>query len=128
MKLRKALEKAKRERGDQSRTLTALRSIAEDKVVGNGWSPPVYSQSRAVELNKETLMKNRCVCIEPDAIELDSYKVLRTKIMQATRGKGWRTVMITSVQPGEGKTLTTVNLALTFAKAYNQTVLLVDCD
>jgi protein-tyrosine kinase len=113
MKLRKALEKAKRERGDQSRTLTALRSIAEDKVVDNGWSPPVYSQSRAVELNKETLMKNRCVCIEPDAIELDSYKVLRTKIMQATRGKGWRTVMITSVQPGEGKTLTTVNLALT---------------
>ena len=36
--------------------------------------------------------------------------------------------MITSPQPAEGKTLTSVNLALTFSKVYNQTVLLVDCD
>jgi non-specific protein-tyrosine kinase len=36
--------------------------------------------------------------------------------------------MITSAVPGEGKTLTSINLALTFAKAYNQTVMLVDCD
>ena len=36
--------------------------------------------------------------------------------------------MITSTKPGEGKTLTAVNLALTFSKEYNQTVLLVDCD
>jgi non-specific protein-tyrosine kinase len=36
--------------------------------------------------------------------------------------------MITSALPGEGKTLTAVNLALTFAKEFNHTVLLVDCD
>jgi protein-tyrosine kinase len=30
--------------------------------------------------------------------------------------------------PGEGKTLTAVNLAFTFARAYGQTALLVDCD
>lgn len=36
--------------------------------------------------------------------------------------------MVTSVLPGEGKTLTTINLALSFAKEFNQTVLLVDCD
>ena len=36
--------------------------------------------------------------------------------------------MITSPREAEGKTLTAVNLALTFAKAYNQTVMLVDCD
>ena len=36
--------------------------------------------------------------------------------------------MITSVQAGEGKTLTAINLAVTFAKEYDQTVLLVDCD
>jgi protein-tyrosine kinase len=34
----------------------------------------------------------------------------------------------TSALPGEGKTHTAVNLALVFAKAYNQTVLLVDGD
>jgi non-specific protein-tyrosine kinase len=36
--------------------------------------------------------------------------------------------MITSALRGEGKTLTAVNLALTFAKAFRQTVLLVDAD
>ena len=45
-----------------------------------------------------------------------------------TREKGWNTIMVTSAQPGEGKTITSINLSLSFAKAYNQTVLLVDND
>ncbi len=36
--------------------------------------------------------------------------------------------MVTSAKPGEGKTLTAINLAITLAKEFNQTVLLVDCD
>ena len=36
--------------------------------------------------------------------------------------------MVTSVHPGEGKTLTSVNLSITVAKEFNQTVLLIDCD
>jgi non-specific protein-tyrosine kinase len=79
-------------------------------------------------LDKQTLLDNHCIGIEPDAAELDSYKVLRTKIQQMTREKGWNTIMVTSPRAGDGKTLTAVNLALTFSKAYNQTVLLVDCD
>jgi non-specific protein-tyrosine kinase len=37
-------------------------------------------------------------------------------------------VLVTSPSPGDGKTLTSVNLALTMARAYDQTVLLADCD
>jgi non-specific protein-tyrosine kinase len=36
--------------------------------------------------------------------------------------------MITSAMPGEGKTLTAINLAFVFAREFNQTVLLVDSD
>ena len=36
--------------------------------------------------------------------------------------------MITSAHPGEGKTLTAINLSLTFARAFDLTVLLIDCD
>ena len=36
--------------------------------------------------------------------------------------------MITSANPGEGKTVTAINLAVTFAKEFNNTSLLVDCD
>jgi len=35
---------------------------------------------------------------------------------------------VTSALPKEGKTLTSINLALTFAKEFSQTALLVDCD
>lgn len=132
MKLRKALDKAKqtrRESPERAVSETSAEQPLEEKAAaGNGWKPPVYSQSRHVDLNTEAMLENRCICIDPDSIEIDHYKVLRTKIQQLTEHKGWNTVMITSTAPGEGKTLTAINLALTFAKSYNQTVMLMDCD
>ena len=125
MKLTKALDKAKKQKG---RPASAKVISVKHRVRDNDWQPPVYKDSAKVELDHECLLDNRCVCISPDAPELDSYKVLRTKIQQLTKEKGWNTVMITSAEAGEGKTFTAVNLALTFARAYNQTVMLVDCD
>jgi non-specific protein-tyrosine kinase len=125
MKLTKALDKAKTQKG---RPAPGKVISVEHRVRDNDWQPPVYTDSANIELDHECLLDNRCVCISPDAPELDSYKVLRTKIQQLTKEKGWNTVMITSAEAGEGKTFTAVNLALTFARAYNQTVMLVDCD
>ena len=133
MKLRKALEKAKQTRQEVSRlempgTTPETPGGEEGKKSGNGWKPPVYSQSMHVELNTKTLLENRCICIEPESMEIDCYKLLWTKLQHLTQHKGWNSVMITSALPGEGKTLTAINLALTFSKAFNQTVMLVDCD
>jgi protein-tyrosine kinase len=89
---------------------------------------PVYGQSRTHTLNQKTLADNHCLSVFSDSFEIESYKMLRTQVMQRTRPNGWNTIMITSALPGEGKTLTAVNLALTFAKEFNHTVLLVDCD
>ena len=132
MKLRKALDKAKQARQQVSRLEVAETPpvLPRDKTAksGNHWQPPVYSQSTPIQLDTATLLNNRCICIEPNSPEIDCYKVLRTKIQQLTRQQEWSTVMITSALPGEGKTLTAINLALTLAKAYNQTVMLVDAD
>ena len=128
MKLRKALDKAKLAREGLVQTSLVDKQKIKEIKPPEEWRPPVYSESTHVELNTETILNNRCVCIEPNSPEIDCYKVLRTKIQLLTRQKGWNTVMITSPQPSEGKTLTSVNLALTFSKVYNQTVLLVDCD
>ena len=128
MKLRKALDKAKkiREGGPPSELPEKIK--VGEKLPANDWRPPVYSDSASIELNTKILLANRCICIEPESAEIDCYKVLRTKIQQMTRSNGWNTVMITSPRPGEGKTLTSINLALTFSRAFNQTVLLVDSD
>jgi len=89
---------------------------------------PNYTVSRSVVLDPETLVGNRCVAFFPEVPEMEPYRVLRTRILQAAKEKGGTTVMITSALPLEGKTLTAVNLALTFSKAYLETALLVDCD
>ena len=128
MRLRKAQKKARKAKKQSDRQTPKRIVPVEHRVTGNNWKPPVYTDSTQVNLDHECLLENRCICISPDAPELESYKVLRTKIQQLTKEKGWNTLMVTSADAGAGKTFTAVNLSLTFARAYNQTVMLVDCD
>jgi non-specific protein-tyrosine kinase len=104
--------------------VTQVRPIDSEKI---GWFSPSYNNSRPVKLNPQLLAENRCVGYQSEAPELEYYRVLRTHILQQTGGKG-NTVMVTSANPGEGKTLTAINLSFTFAREFKQTALLVDCD
>ena len=92
-----------------------------------GWVSPSYQHSRSVKLNPQVLAENRCVGYQPNSPELEYYRMLRTHILQQTGGRG-NTIMVTSAGAGEGKTLTAINLAFTFAREFKQTALLVDCD
>ncbi len=58
----------------------------------------------------------------------EAYRTLRTRLMRLQRESGIRSVMITSAIPGEGKTLTALNLALCCAQLHNNRVLLMDGD
>jgi non-specific protein-tyrosine kinase len=118
---------AERPEGSDAHRRDDLEQRLTDKA-GDGWKAPIYREARTVDLDLKRLQENRVVCQFADAPEVDFYKVLRTQIQHRTRDKGWNTIMITSVNPGEGKTLTSINLSLTFAKEFNQTVLLVDAD
>lgn len=55
------------------------------------------------------------------------FRHIRTNIEFSTVGKEIKSISITSTQPGEAKTTTSMNLAFIFATKY-QRVLLVDCD
>jgi protein-tyrosine kinase len=101
------------------------KKATEEKL---GWVSPEYSTSRSVRLDPKLMAERRCVGMLTDAPEVEPYRILRTQIMKRTKEKGGNTIMITSPLPGEGKTLTAVNLAFTFAREFKQTVLLVDCD
>lgn len=57
----------------------------------------------------------------------EGYRVLRTALDYSWSDKGPRVIVVTSTSPGEGKTLTSVNLALTLASADGK-VLLIDGD
>ncbi len=57
----------------------------------------------------------------------EGYRVLRTALDYSWPDKAPRVIVVTSTSPGEGKTLTSVNLALTLASADGK-VLLIDGD
>lgn len=128
MKLKKSIEKAKQQRQEAIRKVPIEAFSTDKKAMAKEWIPPVYSESKPIELDFEKLAENRCICVFPDVPEAEYYKILRTNIQQRARENNWNTIMITSAHPGEGKTLTSINLAITFAKELNHTVLLVDCD
>lgn len=58
----------------------------------------------------------------------EQYRQLAATLHNAQAATGLKAVMIASAVAGEGKTLTAANLALTFADAYERSVLLVDAD
>jgi non-specific protein-tyrosine kinase len=93
-----------------------------------GWVSPTYFKSRAIQLNPLTLEKNRCIAPSSERPEVIPYKILRHQLTRAVDELGGNTIMVTSALPGEGKTLTAINLAFIFARKFEHTVLLVDCD
>ena len=129
MKLRKALDKANQERQEAPEGVSQQESsTTTGSSETKNWQAPIYSESVSLKLDPKVLARNRCVCISRDAEQLDAYKVLRTQIQQRTKEEGMNTIMVTSARPNEGKTVTAINLALTFAREFQQTALLVDCD
>lgn len=104
------------------------KPAAEDIINKHECISPVYSECRAIELDLNKLAQNKCVCMFPDIPEAEHYKILRTNIQHRMRENNWNTIMVTSVRPGEGKTLTCINLAISMARDFHQTVFLVDFD
>ncbi len=128
MKLKKYLSKHKGALPIQSDTKKDETFSINGKKDKAGWISPIYSEAKAIQLDPKFAIENRIVGMLPDSPEIDFYKILRTQIQHRTKDKGWNTIMVTSANPGEGKTLTSINLSITFAKEFNQTVLLVDSD
>jgi non-specific protein-tyrosine kinase len=93
-----------------------------------GWISPTYSQSRTVHLDPQHMAQNRCLAFLDNVPEAEAYRVLRTQVLKRTLSPGNNTIMVTSALPGEGKTLTAINLAFTIAREFQHTVLLVDGD
>lgn len=61
-------------------------------------------------------------------ISLEQYRNLAAVMHHAQVDRGIKVVMVASALAGEGKTLTTVNLALTLSGSYRRKVLVIDGD
>ena len=63
----------------------------------------------------------------PKSPVAEAYRTLRTNIYFSGLGNPYRTILVTSAGPGEGKSTTLANLGVAMAQAGNS-VLIIDCD
>jgi protein-tyrosine kinase len=98
-------------------------------------TPPSASATRAADVRLQasigqgTPFSERLVThqgIAPVAVE--QYRRMAATLHHAQRDRGIRVLMVASAVPGEGKTLTVTNLALTLSESYRRRVLVVDAD
>lgn len=73
-------------------------------------------------------MRNELVTFtDPKSTVSEMFRSLRTNLQFMANSKKNQTILITSTLPGEGKSWTAANLAVTFAQARKK-VVIVDCD
>ena len=63
----------------------------------------------------------------PNSRLAESYRSIRTALLLSSADKPVKTIAVTSASPGEGKTITAANLAVTLAQS-GKTVVVVDAD
>lgn len=75
------------------------------------------------------VLEHNCVLPQvADRAALRAYKILRTRLLHRLTAQQWRSVAVTSTTAGEGKTLTSINLAMALSQEPNTRVCLVDFD
>lgn len=91
-------------------------------------APVVFSDCPEINIDPKQVDDGIVTLTNEDILALEQYRSLRTKVLKMAQLPGKNTLMITSSSPGEGKTMTSINLALTIVKGVHQNVLLIDGD
>jgi Mrp family chromosome partitioning ATPase len=133
-----AIERAKRQREDRVKKgepepASSETSARRTRGAGNEAPPVARLVFEQVPIDAGVYEKNRVLMLRDQghaySAVLDAYRILRTRIWH--RGVGserWTSLGMVSAGPGEGKTLTSLNLALAFAREKKNNVFLLDLD
>ena len=94
------------------------------------WSIPTTTpvEQHSITTATPQLNPRLVVATTPQSRAAEQFRLLRTRIKQAERGRTIRSIAITSPSKGDGKSLTAANLALAMAQEFHQRVLLIDAD
>jgi len=135
-KLKKALAKADENRGFDSHRVVGgsikpaapdrLKSVQIEKAKSK--LDISYSKTKIQKIDNHVLRNGKIFSHFHDAETIDQIKALRTQILNSLDKLHGNSFLVTSANPGEGKTFTSINLGISIAQELQRTALIVDCD
>lgn len=105
-----------------------LEDVTKSYVVTEERPVPRLGECRKILLPKTEASHLIFSQVDIPAVVLESYRALRTRLLRAQGVQGLRSVVLSSAVAGEGKTLTSINLAICCARLHDFRVLVVDSD
>ncbi len=109
------------------RITDALKKVADERIQRIQKKPEIEYVVKRIE---DTKIEPHIVSFhDPSSPIGEQYKIIRTNIQSLSAARNLKTFVITSSINGEGKTVTSVNLAMTMAHDLNnKKILLLDAD
>lgn len=126
-RIKEAISKARKTQSSNRNILANRAKIDPDEQHPQN-EEITYQETQVVELDTKHLEANRIVTFDSEDPDSVAFDILRTQILAKMEENGWRTIAITSPTPECGKTVVSLNLALSIAKQTDKTALLVDFD
>lgn len=124
-RIREAVTKARQERaavGDLSGAAPVARGARFSQP-----APRATENFQEVQCDFARFGENRIISNEQDPV-LNSYRILRTRVLQKMEDNNWKTLAIVSPGAGAGKSVTAINLAISIGSKQGSRATLVDLD
>jgi protein-tyrosine kinase len=81
-----------------------------------------------LKIDRNHLEANRIISPQVGNPQAAAFDMLRTKVLQEMDEQGWQVLVMTSPSVGCGKTMSSINLALSIARQPDRNVYLIDLD
>ncbi len=125
--IKAAIEKARKQREGGGAYKFTQGASSKNKVEARPKNIE-YTDTSIHQVSRSELVANRVIAQEKKHGFADAYRMLRAQVLTKLRKNGWSTIGVTSAGQGQGKSLTSVNLAISIARNVNHTVMLADFD
>ena len=106
-----------------------LESVSADREAAREVTSTVLQGCRQLQMLP---LKRPILAVDDETssthVAFEAYRALRTKLVRFQSSEGIRSVVVSSAEAGEGKTVSVLNLAMSLAQLPSQRVLLIDAD
>jgi non-specific protein-tyrosine kinase len=136
-KLKKALLRAKVARETSSADVLTGDSAAGQQAVGallpkkrrrRKELEVEYQQTKVFNLDPNVMRKNKLYSLFKNNKMTDYFDIAKGQLLKKLDQLRGNCIIVTSAHPGEGKTFTSINLAISMAREHDRTVMVVDTD